>query len=260
MFGKTRRQTAYYACAPKKGYHPPDHPASIWVREDAILHALHQFLARHVFGVYRHDLLAADARNHAETAAHDHTQRTAALRRTITDAETRGKRLARNLELLDDPDPGFIRDLNERRAELRQHKTQLEAQLADAEASAALAPNPGLLAALPTGPLDLDRLPDDLTRALFEALRLQIHYDRATNQATCRITLTADTIHAATAASGAIVIPLPHQQRKDNPDMQQEKPAQLLPFPSLWCPRQDSNLRTRLRRAVLYPLSYGGWN
>src|SRR5215468_5432507 len=26
----------------------------------------------------------------------------------------------------------------------------------------------------------------------------------------------------------------------------------------MWCPRQDSNLRTRLRRAVLYPLSYGG--
>ncbi len=25
-----------------------------------------------------------------------------------------------------------------------------------------------------------------------------------------------------------------------------------------WCPRQDSNLRHRLRRAVLYPLSYGG--
>jgi hypothetical protein len=27
----------------------------------------------------------------------------------------------------------------------------------------------------------------------------------------------------------------------------------------LWrCPRQDSNLRTRFRRPVLYPLSYGG--
>jgi hypothetical protein len=26
------------------------------------------------------------------------------------------------------------------------------------------------------------------------------------------------------------------------------------------CPRQDSNLRHRLRRAVLYPLSYGGLN
>jgi hypothetical protein len=27
-----------------------------------------------------------------------------------------------------------------------------------------------------------------------------------------------------------------------------------------WCPRQDSNLRTRLRRAMLYPLSYEGWD
>jgi hypothetical protein len=27
---------------------------------------------------------------------------------------------------------------------------------------------------------------------------------------------------------------------------------------SAWCPRQDSNLRTALRRRVLYPLSYGG--
>ena len=24
-------------------------------------------------------------------------------------------------------------------------------------------------------------------------------------------------------------------------------------------PQQDSNLRTRLRRPLLYPLSYGGW-
>src|SRR3712207_7838326 len=29
-------------------------------------------------------------------------------------------------------------------------------------------------------------------------------------------------------------------------------------FPSGACPRQDSNLRTALRRRVLYPLSYGG--
>lgn len=28
--------------------------------------------------------------------------------------------------------------------------------------------------------------------------------------------------------------------------------------PITLCPRQDSNLRPRLRRAVLYPLSYGG--
>jgi hypothetical protein len=43
--------------------------------------------------------------------------------------------------------------------------------------------------------------------------------------------------------------------------------AAILAYPLVsddWCksgkrPQQDSNLRTRLRRAVLYPLSYGGW-
>ena len=31
-----------------------------------------------------------------------------------------------------------------------------------------------------------------------------------------------------------------------------------MPATQQWCPRQDSNLRTSLRRRVLYPLSYGG--
>ena len=34
--------------------------------------------------------------------------------------------------------------------------------------------------------------------------------------------------------------------------------CQRCPETSHWRPRQDSNLRSRLRRAVLYPLSYGG--
>ena len=134
------------------------------------------------------------------------------------------------------PDPDFIRDLNERRAELRNHKTQLEAQLTDAEAHAA---NTGLLDELPIGPFDLDQLPDELTRELFEAIRLQIHYDRATNKATCSITLAAETINAAATAAGkAIVIPLPRREGKE-PNMKKEKPdARLLPFPSSSCPRQ----------------------
>jgi len=100
-----------------------------------------------------------------------------------------------------------------------------------------------LLAALPVGALDLDQLPDHLTRALFEALRLQTHYDAATNTATCRVTLSADTINAAAERQPArrSLSPLPHAERKDNPDMHPEKPnAQLLPFPSLWCTQRDS--------------------
>src|SRR5690348_17392271 len=38
----------------------------------------------------------------------------------------------------------------------------------------------------------------------------------------------------------------------------EEGPARRARPSSSACPRQDSNLRSRLRRAVLYPLSYGG--
>ena len=162
MFGKTRRDIAYYACAPKKGYRPADHPASIWVREEALLHAVRQFLGHHVFGPYRRSLLSDDLADHAETARLEHGQRIAALRRSIADADTRGKRIARNLELIDDPDQDFIRDINERRAELRHHKTRLEDELANAEQHAVQAPNPDLLAELPIGTIDLDQLPDHL--------------------------------------------------------------------------------------------------
>jgi site-specific DNA recombinase len=182
--------------------------------------------------------------NRAQDALHDHTQTIAALRRAITDADTRGRRLARNLELIDNPDQDFIRDLNERRAQIRHEKTRLETQLTEAEDRAAQVPNPALLAELPIGAIDLARLPDDITRNLFEALRLHIDYDKITNKATCRITLTAETLHAAATTSDAIVIPFPNQQRTDNPDTetvgtQTESP----PFRSSSCPRQESNLR-----------------
>ena len=72
-----------------------------------------------------------------------------------------------------------------------------------------------LLAALPVGALDLDQLPDHLTRALFEALRLQTHYDAATNTATCRVTLSADTINAAAERQPARRSLSPSRTRKE---------------------------------------------
>nr|AGS49998.1 hypothetical protein [uncultured bacterium esnapd26] len=44
-------------------------------------------------------------------------------------------------------------------------------------------------------------MPDELSRRLFEALRLEIHYDGVTNEALCRITLTGDTIEAVARAT-----------------------------------------------------------
>jgi hypothetical protein len=112
-------------------------------------------------------------------------------------------------------------------------------QLTEAEHHAAQATNPHLLDALPVGPLDLDRRPPDLTRALFEALRLQIHYNKITNTATCRISLSAQTIHAA-ADAATTALTIPPTDEKDNTDMTEERDPNLSPLGSLWCPRPAS--------------------
>ncbi len=190
-----RHHHAYYVCAPKKGYTPPGHPrpGTFFLREDLLIDRLNAFLSDHVFGTYRRQLLTDSLRS-LDVAAHQERQhQLTALCRAITDTETKIKRTIRNLELVDDPDPDLLRDITERRAELRADQQQLEAQLAAAEQRILHAPNPDLIDALPITKIEVDRLPEELARALFEALRLQIHYNHDTNTATCRITLTGTT-------------------------------------------------------------------
>src|SRR5882757_1800786 len=128
-------------------------------------------------------------------------QRLSSLRTAINETETKRKRLIRNLELVEKPDRDFIRDVNERRAELLVQKEGLDQQLADLEDEVHQAPNPDLLSRLPVTPVDLALMPDELSRRLFEALRMEIHYDGVTNEALGRITLTGDTIEAVARAT-----------------------------------------------------------
>jgi hypothetical protein len=91
--------------------------------------------------------------------------------------------------VVETPGRQFIRDINERRAELLAQKEDLERQLAQLEGQVDQAPNPDPLSRLPVTPVDLALMPDELSRRLFEALRLEIHYDGVTNEALCRIAL-----------------------------------------------------------------------
>jgi len=202
MFGKTRRRHAYYVCSPRKDYTPEGHPTggAFFVREDQLVDGLNDFLSQHVFGAYRRSLLDSSAAALDADARQDHDDHVAALRRAITETDQRIKRTIRSLELVDDPDPDLLRDINERRAELRAHRQELESQLDEAEARIHAAPNPDLIDALPITRVEVDQLPEELARELFEALRLEIHYNKTTNQARCRITLAGSTLAAAQAA------------------------------------------------------------
>ena len=216
MFGKTRRGTPYYVCAPKKDYtshfhsHSDDQAhagaGSCFVREDVLVEQLSAFLSEHVFGAYRRHLLDANLRVLDHDAQREREQHAATLHRGITDTDARIKRTIRSLEVVslevfDHPDPDLIRDITERRAELRAHRDQLHTQLAAVENAIRSAPNPDLLDALPVATVRLDELPEHLARALFDALRLEIRYHKRSNQATCRITLCHDTLDAIQAAT-----------------------------------------------------------
>jgi DNA invertase Pin-like site-specific DNA recombinase len=68
MFGNSKRQVTWYACAPKKPWRPDGHPVILRVREDHLLDGLTAYLCEKVFGSYRHTLLDADQQ--AQTQAH----------------------------------------------------------------------------------------------------------------------------------------------------------------------------------------------
>ncbi|WP_433264845.1 recombinase family protein [Actinosynnema sp. CS-041913] len=214
LYGKSKWGRAYYVCAPKKAWIPEGHPPSTyWVRESNLLDGLNAFLADHVFGPYRRQLLDASLRMIDQNARQEHQAKIIALRRSITETETKSKRLVRTLEVADDVDQAFIRDINERRADLRSQRDELARQLAEAEDEVQRAPNPTLLDHLPITPVDLVELPDELSRRLFEALRLEIHYDHSSRTATCRVTLLGDTINAVSSTTQeAVVILFPKQK------------------------------------------------
>ena len=131
----------------------------------------------------------------------------AALHRAIADNKTRSRNLVRSLEASDDPDQDLIRDINERRAELRADRPGWSNELAELDEELAHTPNPALLDQLPVSPVDLSELPDDISRRLFEALRLEISFDHDHEQVTFRITLTGDTIDVVRRITEAVVLP-----------------------------------------------------
>jgi site-specific DNA recombinase len=196
MFGKTRRKTVYYACEPAAGYRPEGHPTSLWVREEHLLDGIAEFFADKIFNPKRKIYLDTALAEAEQQRTRDHKEKIQALRHTLDDIETRRSRLIRNLELTDDPDGELTRDVRARVAQLGTDKQATLAALAELERTQPIPSRPELLDLLPTGIPDLTKAPEHLLRAHFEAFRLEIHYDKRTNVATCRVTIAADAITA----------------------------------------------------------------
>jgi site-specific DNA recombinase len=227
------------------------------VREVALLDGLNEFLSHHVFGPYRQELLSSALRDLDMQAEQTRNERIAAIKKSIADLDARKKRLIRTLEVTGDddeePDQELIQDIKNRRAEIKAERAKLAAELETLEEQVNDQHNPDLLHLLPVGACDLDALPEDLARKLFEALRLEIHYNKTDNTAVCRITLSGETLPALqqTTQESGVVLPFKKPTGKKHATItdaneKDEAPSDPSPlFPSVVCPRQDSNLRPR---------------
>ncbi|MFE0024136.1 recombinase family protein [Amycolatopsis sp. NPDC059021] len=244
MYGKSRRDLAYYVCAPKKGYAPKGHPtaSSFWVREEVLVDKLNEFLAAYVFGAYRRDLLGGAVQDLGREAQRERQRQLAALRREIDDAGRMIKNLVRSFARIDEPTDDLVREINEERAELHKRKARLAVRLAELEAEDERAPNPQLLDLLPTGEVQVESLPEEVARRLFEVLRLELRYHKPTNCLKCTVTLAGATIPAARqAAAEAVVLPFDRkksldQRKPERNENKEDAMSDITPVPILAVP------------------------
>ena len=220
MFGKTRRDLAYYACESDQRHHAnraawfPGHPSSLWVREDILLDIVRGFFAERIFGPHRHHLLAAQlARNPAPSHTRDHeTERRKQLQQAINDIQRRKRALVTELEtqpVTSDPHAGreYREAIHHRFTELvgeHRAKTAELTRLAEHPAEPALGGDPGLLQALPELPLRLADIPEPLQRSLYEASQLQVRYHRPGHEVTIRVAIRAETVDTISQAVNRI--------------------------------------------------------
>ena len=147
--------------------------------------------------------------------------------------KNRIRRLVTNLEA-QEPDSEIADDIRARLEELAGLRAKRQRALEAAERERAQVPDPesaeAFVDALPLLEVDWELVSDNEFRDLLAALNFEASYDPTKRELTIRVTLV--------------------------PDLTDPGGGRALPLCS--CPRQDSNLRTALRRRVLYPLSYGG--
>ncbi|HEV2450613.1 MAG TPA: recombinase family protein [Streptosporangiaceae bacterium] len=214
MCGETPRPDApiYYAC-PHRPSNPshvlasPDHPPRVSLREDRLLPVVSDFCDLYLFGPQRAEWLAAQL---PASAAAQHARRqkkTTALAkrlRQIDAAETAHAREIEALADLADPQAPAVVALRSRIlarfTELEAERATINEQLAALTGQEQDQHDPSLLGELPLLPAGtLAGVPPRLLAPLFQALDLQILYNRREDQVTCRAVLTDTTAAQITA-------------------------------------------------------------
>ncbi len=218
MFGKTRRELAYYTCQPQldRVGNPQDyadHPRSVYVREDRLLDCVQTFFAQRVLGQDRAVLLRHQMAKQGTHERQDHKKRIAAIEKAIAELGRRQNNLMdeREAKTIDDNDEAGRAWAEQLRARFANLENQRRAKLAELDELRIVAEReqpqqPDLLDMLPQLSLDLADAPDPLQRGLYEACGMKIYYDHATRNVTIRAILRSETVPAVEQAATIITL------------------------------------------------------
>lgn len=268
MFGKTRKGDAYFACEPPRQHHAgrsdwyDDHPKSLWVREDVLIRAVHDFFAERVFGPQRQQYLHAKLGQTRNTPADEASDaRKAKLASTVADLQRRQDNLMSQLEVQEptgDPqiDREYRASIQRRFAELAGQRRDAQAQLSrlNEQDQSPASDDLSLLEEIPQMAIRLDELPEDLQRRLYDAFQLQVRYNKPRHEARIRVTIREDT--ARTFAKAASVVTA--GESDISPRRSRRSHASTKVSHVLGAPGRIRTCGTRFRKPLLYPLSYEG--
>ncbi len=199
LCGRTiKRRWVYYRC-PAVEADPvgvlrriPDHPKSLYVREDYLLDGILDFFAERIFHPDRRQRLASQLQAIAHGATSDLERQRRALSRSIQDLSTQQQRLAATLASEHDEVGKLFAQVHQEFYDLERQREQRRRELAALDERQADADALELLDALPATSGRLAELPEPILRQLFQAFQLKVEYDRHANWATIQVTLRGD--------------------------------------------------------------------
>ncbi|XRQ07738.1 hypothetical protein ACN3XK_66440, partial [Actinomadura welshii] len=109
------------------------------------------------------------------------------------------------LENLEEPTPALVQRVDERAAEIAADLKAEQARLRELQETAPLRPAPGLLDLLPTGPVDLELLPEPALRRLLDVFGVKMHHDREKSLVNCEVTITSEIVDMQRDAANAVI-------------------------------------------------------
>jgi len=207
----------------------PDHPRTLYVREDYLLDGILDFFTQQIFHPDRRQRLTNQLQATTQHTTTDLQRQRRALTRSIQDLTAQQQRLATTLAYEQDEEGKLFAQIREQFYELNGQLEQRPRELTALDERQVNVDALDLLDALPTAAGRLDELPEPILRRLFQAFHLKVEYDRHTNFATIEVTLSGDdlvelqeaataTVHAAptkaeegrAAGQGTERSPVPH--------------------------------------------------